>query len=71
MDCVLTGNCLRRREDVSKWRGNSRLRCNDVKLFYVPTFDVASVRLLSVVLFPEEGLPTRPIRGSRGISFEC
>lgn len=35
---------------------------------YVPTLEVASVRLLSVVLFPEEGLPTRPMRGSRGIS---
>ena len=32
-----------------------------------PTFDEASVRELSVVLFPDEGLPTRPIRGSRGM----
>lgn len=34
---------------------------------YGPTFDEASVRLLSVVLLPAEGLPTRPISGSRGI----
>jgi hypothetical protein len=34
---------------------------------YPPTFDVASVKLLSVVLFPLEGLPTRPINGSLGI----
>lgn len=39
--------------------------------FDLPTFDEASVRLLRVVLFPEEGLPTRPIRGSRGISCGC
>ena len=30
--------------------------------------EVASVRLFNVVLLPEEGLPTRPMRGSRGIS---
>lgn len=39
-----------------------------IESIHAPTFDVASVRLFSVVLFPEEGLPTRPIRGSRGIS---
>lgn len=32
-----------------------------------PTLEVASVKLLSVVLLPADGLPTRPIRGSRGI----
>ncbi len=32
-----------------------------------PTFEVASVKLLSVVLLPLEGLPTRPINGSLGI----
>ena len=32
-----------------------------------PALAVASVRLLSVVLLPDDGLPTRPIRGSRGI----
>jgi hypothetical protein len=38
------------------------------KVFYhPPTLELASVRLLSVVLLPLEGLPTRPIRGSRGI----
>ena len=35
---------------------------------YEPTFDEASVRLLSVVLLPAEGFPTRPTRGSRGIA---
>jgi len=33
-----------------------------------PTFAVlVSVRLFSVVLFPLDGLPTRPMRGSRGM----
>lgn len=32
-----------------------------------PTLDVASVRELRVVDLPEEGLPTRPINGSRGM----
>jgi hypothetical protein len=36
-------------------------------LYHPPTLELASVRLLSVVLLPLEGLPTRPIRGSRGI----
>jgi len=34
-----------------------------------PTLAVVSVKLLSVVLLPDEGLPTRPINGSRGIVF--
>lgn len=34
----------------------------------LPTFAVVSVRLFSVVDLPDDGLPTRPIRGSRGIS---
>lgn len=33
----------------------------------LPTLLVASVREFRVVDFPEDGLPTRPIRGSRGI----
>lgn len=33
-----------------------------------PTLDVASVRLFKVVLLPDDGLPTRAIRGSRGIA---
>lgn len=33
-----------------------------------PTFEVASVKLLRVVLLPDDGLPTKPINGSRGIS---
>lgn len=32
-----------------------------------PTLEEASVKLLSVVLLPAEGLPTRPMRGSRGM----
>jgi hypothetical protein len=31
---------------------------------------VASVKLFRVVLLPAEGLPTRPIKGSRGIVDE-
>jgi hypothetical protein len=38
-----------------------------VMLAGIPTFAVVSVRELRVVDFPEEGLPTRPISGSRGI----
>jgi hypothetical protein len=34
---------------------------------YPPTLEVASVRLFRVVLFPDEGLPTRPMSGSRGM----
>lgn len=41
------------------WRGTCGV--------YQPTFDDASVRLFNVVDLPEEGFPTRPIRGSRGI----
>lgn len=33
--------------------------------FHPPTLDVASVKLLRVVLLPDEGFPTRPINGSR------
>lgn len=33
----------------------------------LPTLELASVRLLSVVDLPEEGLPTKAMRGSRGI----
>lgn len=36
-----------------------------------PTLLVASVNELRVVLLPEEGLPTRPIRGSRGMLTDC
>lgn len=35
---------------------------------YRPTLEEASVRLFRVVLFPAEGLPTRPINGSRGMT---
>lgn len=34
---------------------------------YQPTFDVASVSELRVLDLPALGLPTRPIRGSRGM----
>ena len=33
-----------------------------------PTLEEASVRLLSMVLLPLDGLPTRPISGSRGMT---
>lgn len=33
----------------------------------LPTLELASVRELRVVDLPLEGLPTRPIRGSRGM----
>lgn len=35
--------------------------------FHRPTLELASVKLFSVVLLPLEGLPTNPIKGSRGI----
>lgn len=35
---------------------------------YRPTLDEASVKLLRVELLPAEGLPTRPMRGSRGMA---
>ncbi len=35
--------------------------------FHGPTLELASVKLFRVVLFPLEGLPTNPIRGSRGM----
>lgn len=41
----------------SFWRGR----------FHPPTLAVESVKLFNVVLLPEEGLPTSPIRGSRGM----
>jgi len=36
---------------------------------YEPTFEEASVKLFKVVLLPEDGLPTRPIKGSRPIVY--
>jgi hypothetical protein len=63
---IRTESCLSR--IVSAPRFTSRLV---EVLFHPPTLDVASVRLLSVVLFPAEGLPTRPIKGSRGIMAVC
>lgn len=39
-----------------------------VDLFiHAPTLELASVKLFKVVDLPLEGLPTRPMRGSRGI----
>jgi hypothetical protein len=32
-----------------------------------PTLELASVKLFNVVLLPLDGLPTNPIKGSRGI----
>lgn len=45
---------------------NSRGLDNRVRS-YRPTLEEASVRLFSVVLLPAEGLPTSPMRGSRGM----
>lgn len=44
-----------------------RLRVKELNGGYGPTLEEASVRLFRVVDLPAEGLPTRPIRGSRGI----
>ena len=38
-----------------------------LKLSYAPTLAVVSVRLFRVVDLPLEGLPTRAMRGSRGM----
>lgn len=35
---------------------------------YVPTLEEASVKLFRVVLLPADGLPTSPMRGSRGMA---
>jgi hypothetical protein len=58
---LLTGSCLRSMVNLLIVNSGVAMRG------YLPTLDVASVKLLSVVLFPDEGLPTRPIKGSRGI----
>lgn len=39
------------------------------KIDCAPTLDVASVKLFKVVLLPDDGLPTRAMRGSRGITI--
>ena len=44
-------------------RGRRRGGCGS----YQPTFDEASVKLFKVVDLPDDGFPTKPIRGSRGI----
>jgi hypothetical protein len=36
-----------------------------------PTLEDASVKLFRVVLLPLDGLPTKPIKGSRGIVVFC
>lgn len=47
--------------------GGSRNRDNRTAYGKLPTFAVASVSEFRVVDLPELGLPTMPIRGSRGI----
>ena len=59
-----TENCLLT-IDISTQSGCDPLA--DEARLYQPTLEEASVRLLRVVLFPAEGFPTSPIRGSRGI----
>lgn len=70
-DKYLTGSCLSK--DCESWalsmRGRGSRRIED-KEVYSPTLEVASVKLFNVVLFPDEGLPTRPMRGSRGMVSE-
>jgi len=36
-----------------------------------PTLEEASVKLFNVVLLPEDGLPTRPINGSRPMMWHA
>jgi hypothetical protein len=38
---------------------------------YLPTLDEASVRLFKVVLLPDDGFPTSPIKGSRPMLTSC
>lgn len=38
-----------------------------VLVVHAPTLELASVKLFKVVDLPLDGLPTRPIKGSRGI----
>jgi len=40
------------------------------EVLHPPTFELASVRLFRVVLFPLLGFPTSPTKGSRGILRE-
>jgi len=40
-------------------------------LLHTPTLELASVKLFNVVLLPLDGLPTNPIKGSRGIVYSC
>lgn len=82
VDCCETGVSIRR--DSRRGRVRKRLTGNCLKVIcisaycevhgirgtgsYRPTLEEASVKLFRVVLLPEEGLPTRPISGSRGIA---
>ena len=40
-------------------------------LLHIPTLELASVKLFNVVDLPDEGFPTNPIKGSRGILRVC
>lgn len=42
--------------------------CRELSAGGAPTLAVVSVRLFSVVDLPDEGLPTRAMRGSRGMA---
>jgi hypothetical protein len=55
---VLTGSCLVSCELEVMEEGH---------WFHRPTLELASVKLFKVVLLPLDGLPTNPIKGSRGI----
>lgn len=45
----------------------SAMRLKTVSVAYRPILEDASVKEFKVVLLPDEGLPTKPIKGSRGM----
>jgi hypothetical protein len=55
---VLTGSCLVSCELEVMEEGS---------WLHQPTLELASVKLFNVVLLPLDGLPTNPIKGSRGM----
>lgn len=57
MLCLLTGSCL----------DSCELEFNRRGVLHGPTLELASVKEFRVVLLPLDGLPTSPIKGSRGI----
>lgn len=73
-----TGSCLLKHyisDAVStvsdQTNGTARESSGWAGLGYRPTLEEASVREFRVLDLPALGLPTRPMRGSRGISAGC